>query len=79
MKLAALFQDGYWQENNSFHDHLFCFCFSFRTNEMRLNVTKILDRIASQLQKSSTFDEPIKPIYSVMHSNDCIARALSLR
>jgi hypothetical protein len=51
----------------------------FRTNEMRLNVTKVLDRVASQLQKSSILDDPIKLIYSVMHSNDCIARALTLR
>ncbi|CAF2979713.1 unnamed protein product [Rotaria sp. Silwood2] len=49
------------------------------TNEMRLNVTKVLDRIANQLQKSSTLDDPIKLIYAVMHSNDCIARALTLR
>jgi integrator complex subunit 7 len=46
---------------------------------MRLNITKVLDRIANQLQKSSMLDEPIKLIYSVMHSNDCIARALALR
>ena len=52
---------------------------TFRTNDMRLNVTKILDRVASQLKKSSTVDDPIKLIYSVMHSNDCIARALTLR
>ena len=52
---------------------------TFRTNEMRLNVTKILDRVASQLKKSSTLDDPVKLIYSVMHSNDCIARALTLR
>jgi len=45
---------------------------------MRLNVTKILDRVANQLQKSSMLDDPIKLIYSVMHSNDCIARALTL-
>jgi hypothetical protein len=51
----------------------------FRTNEMRLNVTKVLERIVHQLQKSSTIDDPIKLIYSVMHSNDCIARALTLR
>ncbi len=51
----------------------------YRTNEMRLNVTKVLDRVANQLQKSSMFDDPIKLIYSVMHSNDCIARALTLR
>ncbi|CAF2105915.1 unnamed protein product [Rotaria magnacalcarata] len=49
------------------------------TNEMRLNVTKVLDRVANQLQKSSMLDDPIKLIYSVMHSNDCIARALTLR
>ncbi|CAF0953179.1 unnamed protein product [Adineta steineri] len=49
------------------------------TNEMRLNVTKVLDRLANQLQKSSMLDDPIKLIYSVMHSNDCIARALTLR
>ena len=53
--------------------------FLFRTNEMRLNITKVLDRIANQLQKSSMLDDPIKLIYSVMHSNDCIARALALR
>ena len=46
---------------------------------MRLNVTKVLDRVAHQLQKSSMLDDPIKLIYSVMHSNDCIARALTLR
>jgi len=46
---------------------------------MRLNVTKVLDRVANQLQKSSMLDDPIKLIYSVMHSNDCIARALTLR
>jgi len=46
---------------------------------MRLNVTKVLDRVANQLQKSSILDDPIKLIYSVMHSNDCIARALTLR
>lgn len=46
---------------------------------MRLNVTKVLDRVANQLQKSPILDEPIKLIYSVMHSNDCIARALTLR
>jgi len=49
------------------------------TNEMRLNVTKVLDRLAHHLQKSSTLDEPIQQIYLVMHSNDCIARALTLR
>ncbi|CAF4385896.1 unnamed protein product, partial [Adineta steineri] len=49
------------------------------TNEMRLNVTKVLDRLVNQLQKSSMLDDPIKLIYSVMHSNDCIARALTLR
>jgi hypothetical protein len=46
---------------------------------MRLNVTKVLDRVANQVQKSSMLDDPIKLIYSVMHSNDCIARALTLR
>lgn len=46
---------------------------------MRLSVTKVLDRIANQLQKSSMLDDPIKLIYSVMHSNDYIARALTLR
>lgn len=46
---------------------------------MRLSVTKVLDRVANLLQKSSMLDDPIKSIYSVMHSNDCIARALTLR
>ena len=46
---------------------------------MRLNVTKVLDRVAHQLRKSPMLDDPIKLIYSVMHSNDCIARALTLR
>ena len=41
---------------------------------MRLNVTKVLDRVANQSQKSSMLDDPIKLIYS-----DCIARALTLR
>lgn len=46
---------------------------------MRWNVTKVLDRVAGKLQKSAVIDDPIKLIYSVMHSNDCIARALTLR
>ncbi|CAF1303213.1 unnamed protein product, partial [Adineta ricciae] len=49
------------------------------SNEMRLNVTKVLDRVANRFHKSAMLDDPIKLIYSVMHSNDCIARALTLR
>ena len=46
---------------------------------MRLNVTKVLDRVANRFHKSAMLDDSIKLIYSVMHSNDCIARALTLR
>lgn len=46
---------------------------------MRLNVTKVLSRLENQFEKSSMLDESIRLIYLVMHSNDCIARALTLR
>ena len=47
IKLATLFQEGYRNSLVNTDSILF----AFRTNEMRLNVTKILDRIAKSITK----------------------------
>lgn len=50
-----------------------------RNNFLRLNILKVLQLTDKHLQKIISVDEFIRRIYSVMHSNDSLARGVTLR
>jgi len=56
----------------------FCCCFH-RSNFLRLCVLRVTQQSEKHLQKITSVDEFLRRIYSVIHSNDPIARALTLR
>ncbi len=55
-----------------------CFLLS-RSNLLRLNILKVVQFSEKHISKITSIAEFFKRIYSVMHSNDPVARALTLR
>lgn len=49
------------------------------TNLLRLNILKVVQLCDKHLTKITNCDEFVRRIYSVMHSNDPVARAVTLR
>lgn len=55
-------------------------CFSdFRNNFLRLCVLKVTQQSEKHLEKIINVDEFVKRVFSVIHSNDPVARAITLR
>lgn len=55
-------------------------CFSaFRNNFLRLCVLKVTQQSEKHLEKILNVDEFVKRVFSVIHSNDPVARAITLR
>ena len=52
---------------------------SFSINFLRLNILKVLQVTEKHLNKITSVDEFLRRIYAVIHSNDPIARAVTLR
>ena len=50
-----------------------------RNNSLRLHIAAVTQRSVQQLDKISSLDEVVRRIISVAHSNDPVARALTLR
>ena len=50
-----------------------------RINFLRLNILKVLQVTEKHLNKITSVDEFLRRIYAVIHSNDPIARAVTLR
>ena len=50
-----------------------------RSNLLRLNILKVVQLAEKHISKITSIAEFFRRIYSVMHSNDPIARALTLR
>ena len=50
-----------------------------RSNLLRLNILKVVQLTEKHINKITSVEEFFKRIYSVIHSNDPIARALTLR
>jgi len=55
------------------------FCFLYRSNFLRLCVLRVTQQSEKHLQKITSVDEFLRRIYTVIHSNDPVARALTLR
>lgn len=56
------------------------FCsFVFRSNFLRLCILKVTQQSEKHLDKILNVDEFLKRIYSVMYSNDPVARAITVR
>lgn len=53
--------------------------FFFSNNFLRLCVLRVCQQSDKHLDKISNIDEFVRRIYSVIHSNDPIARAVTLR
>lgn len=51
----------------------------FRSNFLRLWVLRVCQQSEKHLDKISNVDEFVRRVYSVIHSNDPIARSLTLR
>lgn len=54
-------------------------CAVHRSNFLRLCVLRVCQQSEKHLDKISNVDEFVRRVYSVIHSNDPIARALTLR
>lgn len=55
-------------------------CLSFfRNNFLRLCVLKVTQQSEKHLEKILNVDEFVKRVFSVIHSNDPVARAITLR
>ena len=52
---------------------------SFRTNFLRLCILKVTIQSKKHLDKILNIDEVMKRIFTVIHSNDPVARAITLR
>lgn len=52
---------------------------TYRSNFLRLCVLRVCQQSEKHLDKISNVDEFVRRVYSVIHSNDPIARALTLR
>lgn len=60
--------------------HLLVAGFSdFRNNFLRLCVLKVTQQSEKHLEKILNVDEFVKRVFSVIHSNDPVARAITLR
>lgn len=58
----------------------YCWCFvCCRTNFLRLCVLQVTQQSQKHLEKIISIDEFVRRIYTVTHSNDPVARALTLR
>uniref|UniRef100_A0A4W6F578 Integrator complex subunit 7 n=1 Tax=Lates calcarifer TaxID=8187 RepID=A0A4W6F578_LATCA len=66
LKLADIFRLGYG-------------CFRHRNNFLRLCVLKVTQQSEKHLEKILNVDEFVKRVFSVIHSNDPVARAITLR
>lgn len=51
----------------------------FRNNFLRLCVLKVTQQSEKHLEKILNVDEFVKRVFSVIHSNDPVARAITLR
>jgi hypothetical protein len=51
----------------------------YRSNILRLCVLQVTQQSEKHLEKITNIDEFVRRIYAVIHSNDPIARALTLR
>lgn len=51
----------------------------FRNNFLRLCVLKVTQQSEKHLEKIINVDEFVKRVFSVIHSNDPVARAITLR
>ena len=51
----------------------------FRSNFLRLCVLKVMQQSDKHLDKIINIDEFVKRIFTVIHSNDPVARAITLR
>ena len=49
------------------------------TNLLRLNILKVVQLSDKHLNKITSVDEFLRRIFSVIHSNDPVARAITLR
>ena len=56
-----------------------CLISQYRSNLLRLNILKVVQLTEKHLNKITSTDEFFKRISAVIHSNDPIARALTLR
>jgi len=55
------------------------YCLFHRSNYLRLCVLRVTQQSEKHLQKITSVDEFLRRIYTVIHSNDPVARALTLR
>lgn len=56
-----------------------CLKSNFRNNFLRLCVLRVCQQSEKHLDKISNVEEFVRKVYSVMHSNDPIGRAITLR
>ena len=57
-----------------------CTCtMSYRINFLRLNILKVFQLSEKHITKITSVDEFLRRIFSVIHSNDPVARAVTLR
>lgn len=61
------------------HGRLLRFVFVFRNDFLRLCVLKVTQQSEKHLEKILNVDEFVKRVFSVIHSNDPVARAITLR
>ena len=54
-------------------------CRAYRINFLRLNILKVFQISEKHITKITSVDEFLRRIYSVIHSNDPVARAVTLR
>ena len=50
-----------------------------RTNFLKICVLKVIQESAKHLDKILNVDEIVRKLYSVIHANDPVARAITLR
>ena len=56
-----------------------CYTLFFRSNFLRLCILKVIQQSEKHLDKILNVDEFLKRLYSVIHSNDPVARAITVR
>ena len=59
--------------------HHWCKCLIFRSNFLRHCILKVTQQSEKHLDRILNVDEFLRRIYMVMHSNDPVARAITLR
>jgi hypothetical protein len=62
-----------------FDDVRIDFCHTSRINFLRLNILKVFQLSEKHITKITSVDEFLRRIFSVIHSNDPVARAVTLR